>query len=167
MRSRLILGEILEDIRRRYRHYDVDADLQDDTLDLLNSVPGIEITSVCIGHPGTQLTSQGGTNVAGFNFRVHSQNIDQVYQQVEQLRDSTTKVNVHAWGGPHGNWVVWSSEDGGWRDPSIFSDDPHKFPIKSVGVNIEHTTSATADNLSLRRQWMKSKAQQLRKMMIH
>jgi hypothetical protein len=145
-----------EDSRfKRYRGILVDLELDSHILDRLNSLRGITVTPVCSGHyrEGELRSGAGACRSPSLAFSlVSSLPPERVYKKWKQLENPTRTVEVNAWGGPRGNWVVWSSDEG-WRDPKIFGGNPRRYPIERYSVLVKCSFESTPKNVEQRSLW--------------
>jgi hypothetical protein len=144
--------QLLEDIRSKlYRGMEIDPELDEGMLDQLNSIKGITVKSVCFGHPeGTRSSMKAGdSSYAGIAFTdTTSKDPTVVY---DKWRDLPGDVNVFAWGGPHGNWVVW--KNGEHRNSDIFPSDPSSYPIDRVSISVDANFKTSEQNVEEVKNW--------------
>lgn len=127
--------------------YMVDVDLKDEWVYALNTLPkNVKLISICSGHK-----TKTYIECPGFNLDLNNPKSEPLGMKLKHaLEDQHTDVEVTAWGGPNGNWVLKS--DGNFRT-NVFTKDELKSKIKSIGVNIDSNYHPLPENQHLIDKW--------------
>jgi SPP1 gp7 family putative phage head morphogenesis protein len=146
--------------QKKWRGMMVDAELKEEWMEKLNSLPGVNVTSMCSGHREGDPHKSGGAKEPGFNLQVKDELAAMdMKSRLEGLGQHEVEVSV--WAGPAGNWVV--RKDGKDRLDVFTKEEIAKYPIDRISVSVHSTFENKTGNQSKIAKWWDSTLKELAK----
>jgi hypothetical protein len=143
--------------KRAWRNHEVDTELEDGWLERANALPGVELISVCAGHPHLapdKVSSWGGTCRPTLGIRTQDPNLG---PRLAKLLEPIARVTWDTWGGKHGNVVTHVNgvpRPNPHQDPEVAKTWPAHFdhPATNFSINVSGPPN-TGNQDELRTWW--------------